>query len=294
MKLDYIVLPSQDGRTLKSLMRETLRLSSTQVRRLKAADSLYVNDAPVYTNHVLQSGDRIHLHLEESAPEYPAEPGELDILYEDELLLAVNKPQGVIVHPTHSRYTGTLANRVWAYLQAQGCDGCHAVNRLDRDTGGIVLFAKNAWACSLMADAVAEKRYLSIVCGRPEPESGSICLPIRQEENGMRRFCAPDGSPSRTDYRVLAFDDSLSLLELQLFTGRTHQIRVHCAAMGWPVLGDRLYGSDASLALSSSIGQTSHALWCVHMKFIHPLTGKTIHLQIPTPKKILSFFEFQY
>ena len=283
MELHYRALPEDSGRPLRTVLRNTLRLSAAMVRRLKGADAFLVNGQSVHTDYRLQPGDELRIALTEPEPDFPAEDGEIAVLYEDEAVLAVDKPRGMIVHPTHARLTGTLANRVWGYIQAHGSgDGCHLVNRLDRDTGGIVLFAKNSHVCALLADAVTEKLYQAVVCGIPSPEQGSITFPIRRlNDMDMKRICAPDGSAARTDYRLLRRGDGLSLLELRLHTGRTHQIRVHCAEMGWPLLGDRLYGTEASIRRSEALGETMQDLWCVRMTFRHPLTGESITIETP-------------
>ena len=282
MKLTYQALPGDAGRPLRNVLRSSLRLSAAMVRRLKAADAFRVNGLSVHTDYRLQPGDVLCLTLTEPEPDYPAEEGEIAVLYEDDCILAVDKPRGMIVHPTHARLTGTLANRVWGYLQRNGGDGCHLVNRLDRDTGGVTLFAKNSHVCALMDGAVTEKCYRAVVCGVPEEESGSITFPIRREREGdMKRICAEDGSEARTDYRVLSSGNGLSLLELRLHTGRTHQIRVHCAEMGWPLLGDKLYGTEESIARSEALGETMQDLWCVRMTFRHPLTGEHITVEAP-------------
>ncbi len=293
MVFRYTVPASEEGRALKSVLRESLRLSAAQIRRLKAADAFSVNGEPCFVDRTLRCGDALSFTLTEDEPAFPPEEGPLTVLFEDEHLLAVDKPQGLILHPTHSRFTGTLANRAWAHIRASGGDGCHAVNRLDRDTGGVVLFAKNAWACSRMAGAVEDKRYLAAVCGVPDAEEGSIRFPIRRlSERDMKRVCAEDGQSARTDWRRLASRDGLSLLELRLHTGRTHQIRVHCAAMGWPLLGDRLYGTEASLARSEAMGQAVQALWCFRLAFRHPADERLVAVTAAPSGEILFFFDF--
>lgn len=295
MEVCCLVPQSGEGWTLAGFLRNALRLSTTQIRRLKAADALLVNGTPVFSNYRLRAGDMVFLSMTEPAPVYPAETGLLCVLYEDDQLLAVSKPQGMLVHPTHSRFTGTLANRAWRHIRDAGGDGCHAVNRLDRDTGGVVLFAKNAWACSRMADGVTEKVYLAVACGEPAGESGRIELPIKRERpEDMRRVCAPDGAPAVTEYTVLERRAGLSLLRLRLLTGRTHQIRVHLAALGCPVLGDRLYGTAASMLRAAELDQTVQALWCVRMAFRQPLTGEGLVAEACPNAKIFEFFGFRY
>ncbi len=293
MELGYLAAPEDDGRPLKSILRNELRLSTTLLRRSKAANGLTLNGLPVPVNAPVRPGDRVCVVLTEPPPEYPPEEGPLSILYEDDFLLVLDKPRGLILHPTHSRFTGTLLNRAWGHILRSGGDGCHAVNRLDRDTGGVVLLAKNAWAHSVLSGAVEEKSYLAAVCGVPAAPSGSITLPIRREsEADMKRICSPDGQSARTDWRLLRVREGLSLLELRLYTGRTHQIRVHCAAMGWPLLGDRLYGTEESLARSRALGIGLQALWCSRMVFPHPLSGETLRPEARPSAEILSFFDF--
>ncbi len=291
MELSYLASPEDDGRTLKSILRNELRLSATLLRRLKAANTLTLNGSPARVSAEVRPGDRVRLVLTEEPPAYPPEEGPLRVIYEDEHLLVLDKPQGLILHPTHSRFTGTLLNYAWAHILRSGGDGCHAVNRLDRDTGGVVLLAKNAWAHSVLAGTPEEKTYLAAVCGVPEAESGSVTLPIRRiSAADMKRVCASDGQSARTDWRRLASADGLSLLELRLFTGRTHQIRVHCAAMGWPLLGDRLYGTETSLARSEALGIRQQALWCCRMVVRHPLTGELLRLEALPPGEVPALF----
>lgn len=289
MELSYIAVPADASRPLRNVLRDDLRLSAASVRQLKAANGIFINGIAVHTDARLAPGDRLSVVLTEPEPAFPAEPGHLSVIWEDSDYLAVDKPQGLIIHPTHSRLTGTLANAAWAHIRETGGEGCHAVNRLDRDTAGVVLFAKNARACALIAGAVTDKRYLAAVCGTPAESVGSITLPIRRSEEGdMRRICAPDGSPARTDYRALTSKGGCSLLAIRLYTGRTHQIRVHFAALGFPLLGDRLYGSEDSIALSARLGIDAHALRCTSLSFRHPLTGETVMLSAPATEPVFT------
>ena len=289
MELHYTASEGDRFRALRPVLRESLRLSAAAVRQLKAADAIFVNGQPVHTDYRLAPGDRLTVRLTEPEPAFPAEEGPLSVLWEDEDYLAVDKPQGLIVHPTHSRLTGTLANAAWARIRSGGGEGCHILNRLDRDTAGVVLFAKNARACALMADRFTGKEYLAAVYGAPPAEAGSITLPIRRAaETDMRRVCAADGQPARTDYRLLETREDRSLLRLRLFTGRTHQIRVHCAACGFPLLGDRLYGTELSLACSDGLGLQAHALRCVSLRFRHPLTEEIVVLTAPPTERIFT------
>ncbi len=297
MTLRFTVTADTAGRQLQSVCRRELHLSTAQLRRLKAEQGLLVNGSPAFASYLLAAGDQITALLREELPAYPPEPGELHILYEDPLMLVLDKPQGVIVHPTHSRNTGTLANAVWSYLLSEGEEGCHAVNRLDRDTGGVILFAKSAWACRLLGEALTrpetEKSYLAAVYGVPSPPDGMINLPIRRPDpRDLRREAGEPGESAGTEYALQESAEGCSLVRLRLLTGRTHQIRVHMSAMGWPLLGDRLYASPESAARSEELGQTVQALHCTGLSFPHPLTGALLHFQSKPDWPKLKFFSF--
>ena len=284
MRLNYTVPPEDGGRKLNNILRDRMRLSATLLRRLKAASAVYVDGLPRHTDYRVSAGELVSADVTEPAADYPPEPGDIEVIYEDEWLLALNKPSGMLIHPSHSRNEGTLANRVLYYVLSRGGENVHAVNRLDRDTGGIVLFSKSGYVKNLMSGAIKYKGYSAAVCGAPDPPSGSIVLPIRRvEEGGMLRAVLPDGAYARTDYRTEATDGSISLLRLSLFTGRTHQIRVHCHAMGFPVLGDRLYSGAASTELSERLGISSQLLFADRLEFIHPITGASVRLALTPP-----------
>ena len=297
MTLRFRVTAETAGWQLQSICRRKMHLSTTQLRKLKSEQGLLVNGSPAFASSVLAPGDEIIALLREDLPNYPPEPGDLHILHEDALMLALDKPQGIIVHPTHSRNTGTLANAVWSYLLSEGEEGCHAVNRLDRDTGGVVLFAKNSWACRLLGEALAapetEKIYLAAVCGVPDPPSGRIELPIRRPDpRDLRREAGKPGETAVTEYSLLETAQGCSLVRLRLFTGRTHQIRVHMSATGWPVLGDQLYASPESAARSAELGQMIQALHCTDLSFTHPLSGMPLRFHSRPKWSKLKFFSF--
>ena len=295
MKLELSITPEQNGRELKSIMKNELRLSVSLIRKLKAASSIYVNGNPVFTNYRVKTGDKVVLLITEQEADFPSEKSSLNILYEDEYLLAVDKPQGLIVHPSHSRLTGTLANYALAHILENGGDSCHLINRLDRDTGGVVLFSKSGHVKSLMTGRITEKEYLAVVCGTPASSNGTIEQPIRRAREGdMLRIVAPDGDYSRTDYEVLDITGELSLLRLKLHTGRTHQIRVHMKHLGCPILGDKLYSTEESRCLSEKEGIEVQQLHAKHLVFIHPFTNLTVELSSLPSWTILKNFEASY
>jgi len=270
---------------LLSILRRELGMSSSLVGRLKYQHVFSVNGKPQFTNYPVSPGDVISVPLDEPEPDYPAEPGELRILYEDESLLALDKPAGLIMHPSSCRMTGTLANRVVAYYQTSGqASAFHPVSRLDRDTFGVVLLAKNshvhALCCAQHLAGGFEKTYRASVLGGPAEDAGTVALPIaRVPGRTIRREIRADGQEARTEFRVLARADGLSLLSLHPLTGRTHQLRVHCAASGFPILGDPQYASPESLARSAALGLTGQQLCAVSLAFSHPLTGRRLEIR---------------
>ena len=281
MELNHVA--TRAGR-LSSFLKEELRMSTGLMNRLKWKNLLFVNGTAVHTDYQVQPGDRIKVVLEEPKPNYPAQEGPLSILYEDDHLLAVDKGPGLLVHPSRAQLEGTLSNYVQGYYRRTGqlC-ACHPVTRLDRDTFGVVLMAKNAHIHALMNElhnaGVIEKIYHALVLGNPQEDEGMIDAPIdRRPLPSLLRFIGPDGKPSRTAFRVLERNGDLCKLALRPITGRTHQLRVHCAYMGFPILGDPQYGSEASMIRSRSLGLTSQMLCAKSLTFPHPVTGETVRI----------------
>ena len=265
---------------LSSFLLGELKMSAGLMNKLKWGDSIRVNGVPQRTNYPVQPGDVITVALAEETPEYPAEEGELSILYEDDAILAVDKPAGMLIHPSRSKNTGTLANFVAGYYQKTG-QNCafHPVTRLDRDTFGIVLLAKNAHIHSLLQNGVAKKTYHALVCGGPTQDSGIINAPIaRRPLPSLLRYVNPEGKPSVTEWQVLEREEKLCKLSLRPITGRTHQLRLHCAYMGFPILGDPQYGSLESQRLSAELGLTHQMLCAKRLEFSHPITGESMIL----------------
>ena len=270
---------ARDGR-LSAILREDMQVSAGLMNRLKWQDKILVNGVPRHTDFSVKTGDVISLPLEEPEPEYPAEDGPLQVLYEDDHLLAVDKPAGMLIHPSRSRLTGTLANFVIGYYQKTGQHSAfHPVTRLDRDTFGIVLLAKNSHVHALLQQTEMEKNYHALTFGGPEEDSGIIDLPIaRKPLPSLLREVRPDGKPSVTEFTVLERLGQTCKLALRPITGRTHQLRLHCAHMGYPIVGDPQYGSEASAAFSGTVGQQTQLLCAKKLKFIHPLTGEMLCL----------------
>lgn len=266
---------------LSSFLKNELKMSTGLVNKVKWADGLRVNGLSCHTNYQVEPGDVIAVRLEEAQPEYPAEQGPLAVLFEDDWLLAVDKPAGMLIHPSRNRITGTLANLVQGYYARTGQQGAfHPLTRLDRDTFGIVLIAKNSHIHALLQQRKPRKTYETLVFGGPDGEAGLIDAPIaRKELPSLLREIRPDGKPSVTRYRVLERGAQVSRLELEPITGRTHQLRLHCAYMGFPILGDPQYGSEASMAFSRERDFETQLLLAKRLEFIHPITGQTMALE---------------
>ncbi len=264
---------------LSAILREEMGMSASLMNKLKWQQLLFVNGVPCHTDYPVEPGDTICARLPEAEISYPAEFAPIEILYEDDHLLAVDKPAGMLIHPSRATMTGTLANLVQGHYQKteQSC-AFHPITRLDRDTFGVVLIAKNAHIHRLLQGKL-QKTYYALVYGGPEKESGSISAPIaRREKPSLLRYVSPEGKASLTEYQVLRRGREGSLLALSPITGRTHQLRVHCAYMGFPILGDPQYGSEESRALSEKLGYCTQALCAAQLDFSHPVTGDAMEI----------------
>ena len=269
----------REGR-LSSFLRGELKMSLGLMNRMKWGDAIQVNGMARHTDFAVSPGDLITVRLDEPAVDYPAEQGSLTVLYEDDHILMVDKPAGMLIHPSRSKNTGTLANLVLGYYEKTGQQAAfHPVTRLDRDTFGIVLLAKNSHVHSLLQAADVRKTYHALVYGQPG-EGGTIDAPIaRRPLPSLLRYIAPEGKPSVTEYDLLAQFDGFAKLALRPITGRTHQLRLHCAHMGWPILGDPQYASAESQAFSARFDMKSQALCAKRLAFVHPITEQILCIE---------------
>lgn len=241
------------GCTAEQILAKKLGLTKHQIKSAKfRPGGICVNGQQARITQQLKAGDEITVLLEEektSSAHLEAVPGPVDILYEDEDVIAVNKPAGLPVHPAHGHYRDTLANYLMYYFEQKGKRVCiRAVGRLDKDTSGIVVFAKNQVAAARLSEGHAvKKEYRALVRGHLNPMEGSIVKPIGKKRNTLNEMeISEKGKYAKTNYRVLRVLEDYSLVSLKLETGRTHQIRVHMAALGNPLLGDPIYGGADS------------------------------------------------
>lgn len=267
-------------------------ISTTHWKKVKFSGTFRCNGEPISHPALLSvsAGDVISWELDEH-PDILPEELPLDIRYEDRGILIVNKPEGQLVHPTNREVTGTLANAVLGYYRHLGIKtSFHPVHRLDRNTTGLLLIAKEPQLHHQLSPGgkkAFRREYLAIVHGCPSPSSGTIDAPIARDPSSIIRRCVSTaGQDAVTHYETLRASSSMSLLKLRLETGRTHQIRVHLAHLGHPLLGDDLYGG-----IRERISR--QALHAFRLSLIHPMTGERISVTAGLPedmKRILADF----
>jgi len=278
-RLELTVAPAQDGRTVGSLMRRELSMADGLISSVKfRPDGILVNGRRSRVTERVAAGDVLSVRVgdpgrNDAAPlELP-----LDILWEDDALAVLDKPAGVGVYGEGTPNIAGILAHMWG-----NSIEFHPVNRLDVGTTGIMVAAKDGYTHDrlrrLLHTDDFRREYLAVAEGEVTPATSSVDLPItRMPVDGTRRAVAADGLPSRTDYEVLGFRGGRTLLRLRLHTGRTHQIRVHMAAIGHPLVGDALYGAP-----SPDIARP--ALHSHHLLLRHPITGETLDITAPIPE----------
>ncbi|MBQ8299182.1 MAG: RluA family pseudouridine synthase [Clostridia bacterium] len=283
MLLTHTVEMHEANQKISQLLKNKFNISSRLLTKLKMNQKIIVNGQAVFSSYILHEKDQICVKIDFQEEDFiAAENIKLNILYEDEYLLAVSKPAGMVVHPSSYHLNNTLANGVKYYLN--NSKKIRPVNRLDRDTSGIVVFAKNEYIQELMKnDGSMQKEYLTIVTGLLANKKDTINKPIARKEGSiMERIVDATGQDAITHYNVLdeSVENNLSLVHVVLETGRTHQIRVHFAYLGNSILGDTLYGTETNLINRQSL----HA-W--KLSFSHPITKEkiTILADIPNDMK---------
>lgn len=277
---------------INDILTKRLNISTRLKNKLIRNKHVLLNGIFVDTRELAHVGDILTIDLsypEDNSNIIPTQM-DLDIVYEDEHLLAINKPAGIAVHPSILHFDNSLANGVKYYFDKIGLKKkIRAVNRIDLNTSGLVLFAKNEYIqeCLIqqMTSSSFEKTYLAVVWGKLPEKYGTINAPIARKENSIiERQVSENGQTAITHYKVLQEFKNYSLVECTLESGRTHQIRVHMAHIGNPLLGDSLYGSKDQTLINRQ------ALHSYKMKFIHPVSNEKMSLETAIPKDIKNLF----
>ena len=287
--LEKKVIKIEEGTKIREYLKVELGLSTRLIRSASIDKRIFVNDEVVKMNRILNAGEIIKIDLaKDESQDIAPEKMDIDIIYEDEDILVVNKKPFMVVHPTKSYQSGTLANGVINYFMEsnQNCI-VRLVSRLDMNTSGLIIIAKNQFSHGMlskeMSENKVEKRYLAIVHGNLEKDSGTIDLPIYKPEgieNGIRRVIDERGQRSITHYKVIESFENASLVECKLETGRTHQIRVHLSSIGHPIYGDTLYGfGEEEEELIKR-----QALHAYALDFKSPRTGEILSLKSELPQ----------
>ena len=286
MKLKYLV-KNNKYKNINEILSLEFKLSTRLKNKLIKNNRIFLNDNVCDTRIPVKIGDKLIIDFnynEDNSNIVPTEMN-LDIVYEDEWLLVVNKPSGITIHPSILHFNNSLSNGICFYFDKIGLKKkIRPVNRLDKDTSGLVIFAKCEYiqeCLSLqMQEGILKKEYLCLVSGTINQKSGTINLPIARKEGSIMERCINEkGKQAITHYKVLKEFKNYSLVECRLETGRTHQIRLHMASIGHPLLGDTLYGTSSSLI-------SRQALHSYKIKFIHPITKKEIELIAKLPQDI--------
>ena len=285
-RLTFSLPPGSPPAVVDRVLRRQLGLSGTVIRRIKwLEDGILIDGRRVTTRALLSPGEVLSVRLSDPVPRsgvVPA-PGPLDLVYEDGDVVVINKAPGVLVHPGHGHFSDTLGNFLMDYYKKNGAEGdFHPVHRLDKGTSGLLVVARHPHAQEVLKrqlhTPLFRRIYLAVCEGTPVPPAGTVDASIAPVPGSLiARQVDSAGQAARTHYRVLSSAGGRSLVELELDTGRTHQIRVHMAHLGHPLTGDFLYGTEAPGLISRP------ALHSAALTFRHPITGADLSFTAPLP-----------
>lgn len=284
--IDYIIDEDSAGLRVEQFLRRK-RYSGQNLSEIKRMPkSILVNGVHYYMRQELSTGDHLQVRICETqnSEKIPPTKLPLDIVYEDEDLLVLNKPAGMPIHPSLNNYTNSIANALAYYFQSQGKPFIfRCCNRLDRDTSGLTIVSKHLVSGSILSDMTkyreVHREYLAIARGSVTPSEGTIQAPLGRKEGTIieRTVDWEHGEDAVTHYKVVKEANGHSLVSLRLETGRTHQIRIHMKYLGYPLIGDYLYNPDMEY-------MTRQALHSHHMEFTHPITGEHMGFTAPLPE----------
>ena len=296
--LTYFITKADTPLTVKGFLKRQGFSSRNLIDLKKLPDSIRLNGQNAYMNAKISPGDELTVSIceEESSEKIVPVELPLDIIYEDEDLMVINKPAGMPIHPSMNHYDNSLANALaWYFAKQNKPFIFRCVNRLDKDTSGLTIIAKHMVSAGILSTMVAAKgtdtppsgtqcpppilrEYLAIVRGKVNPEAGTINAPIARKEGSVleRTVDFVQGENAITHYRTVSNKNGYSLLSITLETGRTHQIRVHMKYLGYPLIGDYLYNPDTELI-------SRQALHSHRLSFVHPITHKPMDFTAPLP-----------
>lgn len=284
--IDYIIDEDSAGLRVEQFLRRK-RYSGQNLSEIKRMPkSILVNGVHYYIRQELSTGDHLQVRICETqnSEKIPPTKLPLDIIYEDEDLLVLNKPAGMPIHPSLNNYTNSMANALAYYFQSQGKPFIfRCCNRLDRDTSGLTIVSKHLVSGSILSDMTkyreVHREYLAIARGSVTPSEGTIQAPLGRKDGTIieRTVDWEHGEDAVTHYKVVKEANGHSLVSLRLETGRTHQIRIHMKYLGYPLIGDYLYNPDMEY-------MTRQALHSHHMEFPHPITGEHMSFTAPLPE----------
>ena len=283
--INYEISETEAGLRVEQYLKRKGYSSQNLAAIKRMPKSVLVNGIHYYMNQSLAPGDRLTVQITETKNSEKIPPANLplDIIYEDEDIIVINKPAGMPIHPSLNNYYNTMANALAWYYQEQNKPFVYrCCNRLDRDTSGLTVVAKHLVSAGILSAMTGRREvhreYLAIAEGHVMPETGTISAPLGRKPGTIieRTVDWESGEPAVTHYRLVSSDERHSLVALKLETGRTHQIRIHMKYLGYPLIGDYLYNPDMSC-----IGR--QALHSHRLAFSHPITGKAMDFQAPLP-----------
>lgn len=290
--MNEVIKVEEDGKRIDAYVAEKMDISRVNVQRLIEENKLLVNGKSVKPSYKVKLGDEISIEKEEPKEiEIKPENIPIPILYEDNDIIVVNKPKGMVVHPANGNWEGTLVNAIMAICKdsLSGIGGeirPGIVHRLDKDTSGVIVIAKNDKAHINLSEQIknheVEKTYIALVRGIVKANEATIDMPIARSTSDRKKMAVSEkGKKAVTHFKVLKRYSkyNCSLLEVKIETGRTHQIRVHLAQIGYPIIGDSVYSKGSNIW--GIEGQCLHA---ISLKFHHPVTGKEMFIEAPLPE----------
>lgn len=307
MKIQYIAQEKDNGKKLKDILKKRLYISNVLLTKLKYSNCIFVNNKEEFVSYIVKENDNIRVDLDRYLKvktdlrfedKFVLNEGDLDILYEEEYLLIVNKPDNMPTHPSSDNYDNTLSNIVATYLKKQGINNIHVVTRLDKNTTGICIFAKNEYVQELFVrrkdEINLQKEYLAIANGIVENDYGIIEKDIaRMDDTIILRHTVENGlgDYAKTEYSVIERNKELNytVLKVILHTGRTHQIRVHMIDLGHILLGDTLYAKHYGIENIDKL-ISRQALHARKVTMNHPITHEELTVIAPLPDDIKKLY----